>query len=58
MSVTAKGEGTYPAGDGRIVVGRYSTKSDSFYASVEVDELTFFIRSLTLDEITSLATAT
>ena len=57
-SSTTKGGGPYVAGDGRIVVGREYTDKDWNYASVEVDELTFFNRSLSSDEITSLATAT
>ena len=32
----------YPAGDGRIVVGRRFTNRDRDYASIQVDELVFF----------------
>ena len=50
--------GSHSAGDGRIVVGRALTDLDGFYASVQVDELTFFNQALTQEEITVLATAT
>ena len=33
------------AGDGRIVVGRYFTKSDEEHASVQVDEMIYFNHS-------------
>ena len=46
----------YQSGDGRIVVGRYYTDSNRLYTSVEVDELIFFNRSLTLEEIKYLST--
>ena len=57
-SDTTKYAGPYLPGDGRIVVGRVYTDSDQLYSSVQVDELLFFNRNLTLNEITSLANAT
>ena len=42
------------AGDGRIVVGRYYTGRSQRYASVEVDELIFFNRYLSIEEIRML----
>ena len=56
-SDTTKGGGSYPTGDGRIVVGRSETDYDFFYGSAQVDELLFFDRCLTLEEINVLATA-
>ena len=47
----------YPAGDGRIVVGRYFTDYDNFYADIEVDELIFFNKSLTIGEVQLLSAA-
>ena len=34
---------SYPAGDGRIVVGRYLTNQDQKYASIQVDELIYLM---------------
>ena len=53
-SDTEKSGGPYPAGDGRIVLGRYYTDSDQLHASVQVDELIFFNRALTESEIEAL----
>ena len=52
-----KGFTAYPfsAGDGRIVLGRRYTGNDEEYASVQVDELTFFNQALTPDQISTLA---
>ena len=43
-----------PAGDGRIVVGRYLIDTDEYYSSIEVDELIYFNASLTSDEVQSI----
>ena len=57
---TLQGNGTtketdpYTPGDGRVVIGREFTDSDEWYASVEVDELTFWNRALTLQEIQAI----
>ena len=45
---------SFSAGDGRIVIGRGYTNENSNYASVNVDELLFFNRSLTPSEVTVL----
>ena len=50
------GFGPYSAGDGRIVVGRWFTDKDEKYPSLQVDEMIFFNRHLSSDEIASLAT--
>ena len=50
-SGTSKGSGSRPPGDGRVVIGRYYTNRDDRYASVAVDELTLWNRTLTLQEI-------
>ena len=53
-SATNKDGGAYPAGDGRIVVGREYTDSGRRYASVRVDELIYFNASLTSDNVQSI----
>ena len=55
---TTKSAGYYSAGNGRIVVGKYYTNDDKWFASVQVDDLIFFNQSLTLQEIGILATTT
>ena len=50
-SDTDKAVWSYPAGDGRIVVGRLCTDSSWYQASAEVDELVVFNHSLTVEEI-------
>ena len=42
------------ARDGRIVVGRYYTNYDGYYASVQVDELIYFNSVLTSAEVQSI----
>ena len=42
------------AGDGRIVVGRWYTDSDSYYSSIQVDELIFFNAALTDTDVQSI----
>ena len=42
------------AGDGRIVVGRGRTDEDSFYASMQIDELIFFNKALSTNDINLL----
>ena len=51
---TSKGGGSYPPGDGRVVIGRRFTNRDEWYASAEVDELTLWNRALTLQEIQAI----
>ena len=53
-SGTSKVTASYPAGDGRIVVGRWYTNSDSHYSSVQVDELIYFNAALTSDDVQSI----
>ena len=54
VSVETKLAGSHQTGDGRIVVGRRFTDMDQQYASVMVDELLFFNRYLTPEEISVL----
>ena len=51
---TTKSDGTYSAGDGRIVVGRCYIDEDRRYASMEIDELIFFNKALTTTDIEHL----
>ena len=44
----------YAAGSGVVVIGRPYPSSDEKYTSVMVDELMFFNRKLTLEEIENL----
>ena len=53
-SDTSKADGLQSPGYGRIVVGRKYTDSDQDYFSVQIDELIFFNKSLTLEEIITL----
>ena len=50
-SGTSKYTQTEQPADGRVVIGRYYTDNDERYASVLVDELTLWNRTLTLQEI-------
>ena len=45
-SETTKYGGSYPAGDGRIVVGRFYIDHDKRYTSLKIDELIFFNKAL------------
>ena len=45
------------AGDGRIVVGRRWTDQDTYYASMEIDELIFFNKALSTTDIELLYNA-
>ena len=56
-SYTTSGSGLNLSGVGRIVVGREYTDVNFYYTTLHLDELIFFNRSLTSDEITALATA-
>ena len=47
-----------PPNNGRIVTGRYRVDLDAWYASVQVDELLFYNRTLTEPEITILSNNT
>ena len=58
VGIHTANSGSRSIGDGKIVVGRALTNGDAYYASVQVDELTFFNQALTQEEITALATAT
>ena len=49
-----KSGGAHPPGEGRILVGRPFLHSDEFYASFTLDELIFFNRALTMEEIKAL----
>ena len=46
---------SFHSADGSIVIGRAYTGLDNFYASVRVDDLLFFNRSLSPIQIASLA---
>ena len=48
---TTKDEGSYPAEDSRIVVGRSFTDEDRRYASMQIDELIFFNTALSTTDI-------
>ena len=50
--------GYIPPNNGRIVIGRYLIDHDGLYASVQVDELLFYNRTLTEPEITMLSNNT
>ena len=58
-SDTTRDGGSYSAGDGRIVVGRYYTDHDGAedYASVQIDELIFFNHALNNDNVNALYNA-
>ena len=45
------------AGDGRILVGRGRTDENSFYASRQIDELIFFNKALSTNDIKLLYNA-
>ena len=53
-SDTTKNQQSFSPGDGRIVVGRFFTDRNQQYASVQVDELIFFNRTLTSAEVNSV----
>ena len=42
---------TSPSGTGVVVIGKSSPKADRGYSSIMVDEVMFFNRKLTMDEI-------
>ena len=42
------------AGDGKTVIGRTYTNKDKYYVSVMVDEMTFWNRNLTTQEIKAI----
>ena len=54
---TTKSDGTYSAGDGRIIVGRRYIDEDRRYASMEIDELIFFNEALSTSDIKLLYNA-
>ena len=54
MDSTVSGN-SFPEGDGKVVLGRWSTDGDGDYASVDVDEVLFFNQFLTDDQISQLA---
>ena len=51
---TTKSTKPFPAGDGRIVVGRLYTDRDESYGNVQVDELIYFDAALTSDDVQSI----
>ena len=53
-SDTTKDGGSFPAGDGRIVVGRFFTDTDEKYTSMQVDELLLFNQALSATDIALL----
>ena len=53
-SDTTKHSSSRLAGDGRIVVGRFYTDQEKWYASLQLDELIFFNQSLTSAEVKSI----
>ena len=42
------------SGDGRMVIGRRYTNKDKYYVTVMVDEMTFWNRNLTTQEIQAI----
>ena len=55
-SITKTSE-SYPAGNGTVVVGRFYTSDDSLYTSAQVDELVYFNKALTTEEIKAVFNA-
>ena len=53
-SDTTKDRGSFPAGDGRIVVGRFFTDTDEKYTSMQVDEPFLFNEALSATDIALL----
>ena len=45
---------SYPAGDVRIVVGRYYTDHDDYFPTAKIDEILYFNSALTPDQILSI----
>ena len=56
-SDTTKTTESFPAGNGRVVVGRFYTNRDALYGSSEVDELIYFNKALTTEEIEAVFNA-
>ena len=54
VSDTTKDGGSFPAGDGRIVLGRFFTDTDEKYTSMQVDELLLFNEALSATDIALL----
>ena len=54
VSDTNKTAQSLTTGDGSIVVGRLFTDSNSYYSSVDVDELIYFNAALTSDDVQSI----
>ena len=52
-TATKSGEPNSP-GDGRIVVGRSYTDHDYYYGSMQVDEVIYFNKALSRDQISDL----
>ena len=51
-NITTKDSYTYPAGEGRIFIGRYFVDIDQFgYGSFDMDELLFFNETINEQEI-------
>ena len=54
VSDMTKNPRSVATGDGRIVVGRYRKDKDNIYASVQIDELSYFNAALTDDDVLSI----
>ena len=50
-SETTKSGGSRPTGDGRIVIGRFYPDKDMRYTSMQIDELIFFNKALSTNDI-------
>ena len=51
---TSKDQGTYSPGDGRIFVGKRYTDLNGSYVSMDVDEVIYFNKALSDEEISDL----
>ena len=56
-SGTTKTSESFPAGNGRVVVGRFYTSGDAYYTNTEVDELIYFNKALATEEIEAVLNA-
>ena len=54
LSDSTRRETSHSTEDGRIVLGRYYTYKNQDYTTMTIDELSFFNKSLNLDEIITL----
>ena len=51
-------DGNNTVGDGRVIVGKKHSHLNKFYAQVEVDELIFFNKALSNEEVAGCTTCT